>query len=358
MSDDTIVRAITFPVVEPVGRTWKEFRAALQACWRESTSLANWAITELLKQERLRRPDDRKISKAPVLYLYGHAKKNFWGWGAWAGCYQSANCVLRQADKKWRSDRYKVMWTGDASAPTFRYPHPYPVHNQAWSPEFDEGNRPIVRVSLHGETWTLRLRGGPEFARQLAGFRQILAGAKKGELAIFRRGREGHVMLKMVAHFPKPEAKSGHTLLVRTDPEHFWVCEREGRAAWIVNADHVKRWIAAHKDFLQRLSEDTKYEKRWPARMRENMNKARELRCRKHHDRIDTWCHQATAMLVEFCRRQGAAEVIYDDECQEYLPSFPWHNLKTKLGYKLEAAGITLTAAASKEDECVGSQRT
>jgi hypothetical protein len=256
---------------------------------------------------------------------------------------------MRAVEKKWKQVRFDVVWSGRGNVPLFRYPYAYPVHNQAWHAAFLD-QRPVLHVPLAGNRWALRLRGGPEMRRQLAGFRAIVDGARQGELRLFKRQK--NIMAAMVAHLPEPEAREGHTMLIHTDADVFLRLECEGRQWAPINADHVRRWIVAHKRFLQRISEDTKFEKRWPARMRENIDDARERRCLKHHNRLATWIDQVTAMLVGFCVRNGAGQVIYDDDATDYMPSFPWHQLKTKLGYKLEAAGITLLAAVSKEEVC------
>lgn len=354
MNDATVVRAITFPVVEPIEIGWKLLRAKLQDCWRRSTSLANWCMSELVKAERVRRPDDARLWGRPKLDLYNLAfvQRRYWDCAAWAGACSAANCVIRSAQKRWYAARYDVLWTGRESVPRTRYPAPFPIHNQNWKPYFDEGNRPCVELALGGDERTcLRLRGGPEMRRQLIAFRQLVDGAKRCEAAILRKGRDGHIMVKLVGHFEAVPKRDGHFAVLRTDKESFWVVE--SLRPWKpLNADHIRRWIVAHRNYLQRMADDSKHEKRWPAQMRENMNKARELRCEKQHNRLDTWMHQVTAMFVAFCQRQGITEVMYDDECQDFMPSFPWHQLKTKLAYKLDAAGITLQAAADRSVLC------
>lgn len=339
--ENLIVRAVTLPVAEPVGSTWQEFREALRNVWADSTALANWAVTELAKADVIRKPSDKKLKPMPKgVYLYGLAKKRFFGWQAWEGCYASAQCVLRGVEKKYRKARFDLLWRGRASLPTYRYPYPYPVHNQNWIPVYVEGHSSkvaAVQFTLSGKDFCLRLKSGPEFGRQLAMFRQLVEGAKRGEASLYQKN--GHVMVKLVGWFPKPAAKSGHTLLVRTDQEAFWICEREGRREWIVNADHVRRRVEAHRCWLQRIREDMKAERRSggkPTGEREALDK----RCRKQNDFLDSKTHEYSAHLVAFAVRQGAATIIYDDTCREYLESFPWSALRTKLGYKLEAAGI------------------
>lgn len=349
---NSVVRAITFPVASVVGAEWKDFMAALHQCWRKSTDLANWAITQSALIDRPRRDAAGKIEPLPYfdLYTLGMTNRAFWDSSAWQGSKGVAATVIRRAAKIYAKARLRI-WNGEQSLPTFRYPHPYLLRAADWAPLLVNNQSPAIKFNAAGRPWVVRLKGGNEFRRQLAGFRQIMDGVKRCEAAVFRKGREKHVMVKLVAHLPKRESEHVALIIVKTDPQAFLVAECDGRP-WILNGDHVRRWVNAHRVFLQRIGEDTKHEKRWPAKMRRNINEARQLRCQKHHDRIDTWLHQATAMLVNWCTRQRAANVVYDDDCRDFLPSFPWHDLKTKLAYKLEAAGITLTTAAERLVPC------
>lgn len=341
--DNKVIRVAILPVAEPVGASWKELGDALHLAWQDSTSLSNWAAVELVKTDAQRKSTDAKLkAMKPVnLYRLGFTTRGFWGVDAWNHCKSSANCVLRRVEKAYRKARFNIIWRASQVVPWFRYPQPYPVHNAEWKAELIEG-KPHVRFNLKGERWLIRLKSGAEFGRQLAIFRQIVNGAKQCELTIYRQGSQKHTMVKLACWVPKPEVKTGHTMLVRTDPNAFWVVEMEGRQPWILNADHVRRWQMAHKTYLQRISEDTKREKRWPRKVMDNINKARDLRCEKNNNRLDSWAHEATAMLAAYATRNGVGEVIYDDSNKDYLPSFPWHTLKTKLKYKLEAAGLAL----------------
>lgn len=354
--NDTIVRAVTFPLATPLGLSneraaeyWLRVNAALASAWALSTSLANWSVIELAKGDVVRGPNDVKIPKMPRVYLYGlwakHNQRH-----AWHGATQSANCVMRAVEKKYRATRLQTIWLRRQVLPTYRYPYPFPVHNRSWQPTYGEHGEYLLRVAFPGagEPETLRLRTGHEFRRQMAGFRDLESGAaKRGEAAIYKSGK--HTMAKLVGHFQRQElADREHTMIVRTDPDAFLVAELDGRAPWILNADHVRRWQAEHSRYLQRINEDTKYEKRWPLAVRENINHARDKRCRKQRDRLDSFIHQASAAVVEYARRNRVAEVIFDDQAS-FIESFPWHSFRTKLAYKLHALGIQLTTREATE---------
>ena len=371
-----VLRAVTFPVVGPEGSTWPELREALARAWVASTSLANWALTELYRNDVVRLPGQEKMPTMPTVYLYGLAGKRYAGWGDWAGCYASAQSLLHVTERKYREVRYAVVWTHSATLPTQRYPVPFPVHNQNWTASFDAGNRPLVVVALPGGRFTLRLKSGADMGRQLAALRQIVSGeATQGELALYRvrTGPAGHgngvsesgdggpravyrVMCKMVAWLPrKPPGERTHTLLLRTDPYALWVAELEGRQPWILNADVCRKWVAEHLTYLQRIAEDTKFEKRWPAEKRAAINAAREVRCQKNHNRVTSYIQLASKLLAEYAARNKVATVIYDDERREYLPKFSWHRLKELLRYKLDERGIKLIAK-DEPDEPTGEE--
>lgn len=368
MSKDTICRAVTFPFT-PHSCDWPAFDELIRDCWHESTSLANWAVLELVKHDVTRtacmeklpayppcsckhcsRPARKGKNKGQVrkqgINLYGHFQ-NYEGRAAWAGAAAAAGCVLRAVERKYQQERFGVLWRRDQSLCTYRYPYPFPVHNQNWSARYGKDRAPLVELSLPGGAVTLRLRGGSEMRRQLAGFAAIVNGARVGEAAVYRRG--DRTMLKLVCHLPrKPAGELTGTLCVRTDPNAFWVSEQDGRQPWIVNADHVRRWIASHTAYRQRMSEDLKFEKRWPAEVRRHMLQSLDDRCRKQNDRLTTWCHEASKMLAEFARRQKVAEVIYDDANKDYLPMFPWFKLREMVRNKLDERGIILLAASGE----------
>lgn len=371
-----LLRAVTFPVASPVGATWDELRAALDASWANSTGLANWAVTELAKRDVVRGPGDGKLPAMRPVYLYPEARRRFPAMDC-----QSVVAVLHAVEGKYRKARLDVVWRSAAVLPRHRYPVPYPVHNQGWSARYatpeDPGvpdRSPLVRVRLQGKPFLLRLRGGHHYRRQLAAFAQIAGGqAVRGELALYRQrcsdgahrnGTEGRtpgggrhvsyrVMAKLVAWLPrdgrgplKPLAGQGE---LRTGGGAFLTAVVDGREPWVLHADHVRRRVAAHRKFLDAISDDTKYEKRWPKRQRLQMNECRELRCEKQHSRLKSWNQQAARMAAEFLWRQGVAEVLYQDRDKSFAAEYPWHQLKGELARVCDEVGLLFTVVASGE---------
>jgi hypothetical protein len=362
-----ILRAITFPVASPVGLDWSAFRLLLATCWQQSTGLANWATTELAKADVIRDGSSVRMPAMPRLYLYPAARARFP-----AMTPSSVVSLLHAVEGRYRKARLEVIWRAAASLPRYRYPVPYPVNAQNWSVRWlSETERvPIMELRLGDQRIALRLQGGHGLRRQLAGFAHLVDGTGIGcEAALYRQrasssdhrigiddrgpgGREKihyRVMVKLVAWLPRvtPDQATA-TLDVRTSKDAFLVAEIDGRDPWTLNADHVLRWITAHRRRLDRLSEDTKREKRWPQSARANIADYRERFVAAHHRRLDTWTHQASAMLVAYAQRQKVARLRYDDS-ERITSEFPWHQLAEKIRYKCDGAGITFAEVASGE---------
>lgn len=371
------LRAITFPVAGPVDASWEELRAALSTAWAQSTGLSNWATTELAKADVTRKPGDAKMPAVPKVYLYPEARRQYPEMPP-----QSVTAVLHAVEAKYREKRYEIVWTHAASLPSYRYPVPFPVHNQGWKGEWQETTGtdgqtcrvPTVSFRIGDKRWTVRLRGGPHFHRQKQAFEQIVSGeAVQGELAVYRQRANGNdnrigmkdrepggranvsyrIMVKLVAWMPRGEQRTGlrGKLLLRRSSAHYWIAEVVGREPWILNADHVRRWCAQHRKYVRRMAEDLKQEKRWPAKMRAQMQDALDRKTTKYKRRMQSWCHQASAALAQFARRQGVERVVYDDADRGYLESFQWYMQDAMLANSLDEFGIVLEAApASAED--------
>ena len=341
---ETRCRAVTFPFT-PHSTDWKELDPLLHKCWAMSTRLANWSMCQLALADQLTLDHDaEKLGPMPNLYLYGLFNRVYPEREAWQGAKIQACSIFQAVMKKYAKARID-LWRGTCSLPSYRYPFPFPVHNQAWQAFYGPDNIPLVKVRLPGSSVILRLRGGPEMHRQLARFKDIVNGCKRAELAIYRSGKKP--MIKLVAHFPIcPDPGACNVMNLHTVSDALWVAEVPGMTPRIWNQDHIRTlvyFIERHKKWRQRISEDLKAEKRVPRRMRKHMDHAIEDRCRKQNNRLKTFCHEMTAQLVQLAVRQKVATVIYDDENKDYYGAqFPWADLKTKLSYKLDQAGIKL----------------
>lgn len=365
-----VQRPVTIPIAGPVDGEWPELRATLKNCWAAATAIANWAVTEMARNDTPRTMGQERLSTATKLYLYPGARL------VSPECDpQSVTAVLHAVESRYRKSRLAVMWFRNQALPLYRYPVPYPVHNQSWSTATDDQGRPCISVRLGGRRWLLRLQAGHEFRRQLASWRLIHEGeVLHGELSLLCRessaNRHGNglemrepgggprqpmvVLAKMMAWLPRKAAGPAQGVLyVRTSSPEFLVYHvgERGEPKYL-HAEHVRRWEAQHRRHLRGIADDTKHEKRVPKQMKIDMLARQDAWVRKYRDRIDTFIHQTTAMLAGFARRQGVATVDLDVTNKAFCERFPWYKFKETLKYKLEEIGISLEIRdRSSEDE-------
>lgn len=365
--DRYVLRAVTIPVVRPLGEGigWQELRVALAEAWSLSTSATNWITSQLWARDEHRMPGQEKLGKQPTTYLYPETRQRF-------PALPSQTCAAMENSAKGRygNKRYEAVWTCSASIPSARYPQPYVTPNQSWraamAPAGKDGGDlvPCVSVTLPGGRFLLQLRGGKEFARQLADVRQIISGsAVQGELAILRRradksrngvsGRDSggqkafhRVMVKMVAWFPrKPRSERSGTLFVRFDPECFAIAlDEQDEKLRVWNADHVRRWIAEHRRRLDRWSDDQKAEQRPVA----SFQSRRESAVEKFRRRIKSFIQETSAQIVGVARRRRLAEIKVDDTCRSYFGEgrFDYSGFRVALANACNADNITVTFAS------------
>lgn len=358
-----ILRTITFPVIKPLDGDWARANEALNYSWARSTALANWATTHLYTNDTVRLPSQEKCPKQPALYIYGAASANFGGWGEWAGAYGAASALLRGVELKYRAARYEVLWLRKRSLSSFKYPYPFPVRAEDYQMEFVD-ERPVIRFNLlGGYKAEFVLKGGPQMYRQLEAFKDVVSGAaEKCEAAVYRRSASsgdhrsggevtGHGpptkktrnMVKIVMWLPRKHGlRNGvKTYKLSSVSDAFLVADD----GWRFNSDFIRTSIANHAIFLQRISEDTKHEKRWPKRKLANINAFRAARCLRQNNRLKTFCQQVAAMIAGRASRRGYDVVELDTSNREYIPEgFPWSDFKIALASALAGKGITLIA--------------
>lgn len=362
------LRSVVIPVASPVSCDWETFKAALATCWDQSTGLANWAVTELAKADVTRMPGDSCLPSMPPVYLYPRARALFPLLPS-----KTLNAVLNNVQKRYCKSRLGVIWRSDTSLQRYRYPVPYPVPSQAWKARYGDGNVPLIEMRLGNEPFTLRLRGGYPNRRQLQTFAKIVSGqAVKSELAIYRQraslgdhrsvieAREPgggarvcySVLAKLTCWVPRTVSHTERegALEVRTASDSFLIANASGHQPWILNADHVRRWVASYRKRLHRLSEDTKYEKRWPKRARRQMADFRAALVERQRRRVDTFCHQAAAMLAGYAERIRVARMEYDDTDRSFVDEFPWYRFQQLLEAKLAARGIEFLLVRTSGD--------
>jgi hypothetical protein len=237
-----------------------------------------------------------------------------------------------------------VHWRCSGALPTYRYPQPFPVHNQSWSGSIFE-DRPQVSVRIADRRFVLRLKGGSRFRRQLDAYRAIVSGeAARGELALYRAGDGKQLLCKMVVWLPRGKAPTAEgTLYVRTAPSALLIAvSAKDEALWRYNADHVKQWTAEHRRLLQCWAEDSKFECRSVARFQGR----REAATRKYHNRMRSLADEVAHSLAAYARRRHFAAVEYNDSERSFCPDFPWRSMSERLKSKLDEFGIEFIARA------------
>lgn len=365
-NDLYVLRAITFPVVGPVGEDWKTLREALNQAWADCTRLSNWTVSELAKNDIVRMPDMEKLPPFKGPYLYPQARLI---------CpllaSQSVAALENSVKAKYSKERYERIWLGARSLPSFRYPVPVPIPSQGVGVKYAD-SRPVASLRIGDRRFDLLLRSGHEFKRQLAGFAELVSGAAECcEASVYsqsvtrsdhRNGVEvkgpsggravmNRVMVKLVGWFPRSKTlASSKTLTVSTVKDSLWVCVIEGADPWIYNADHVRRWQYAHRRRLNRLSDDQKFERRRTSVERVPINETRALSANKYDDRISTFCHTASKELVGFALRHRATHIEYNDAVKTYLPEFQWFKLAALVEQKCRASGIAFASAKVVEE--------
>lgn len=378
-----VTRSVTMPVYQPLGWqdgrtgavtpiTWQEFRQSLRPVLLQSTCLANWAVQELFRRDAVRTPSMPQPPPMPEVNLY-QLFQNYPDRDFWAGATQSANCIFKAVERAYAKQRREIFYHRDHSRLTYGYPYPFPVHCDAWQPLIVEDSY-RVSLSYPGQRVLLECKSDPQFWRQLQSFRHLLENPDlRGECKL-DMNRHGQVLLRLSGYFVRKEkTERKRVMVVTTDPNAFWVVEVDGRREpWILNADHVRGrlWqlrcaevraiIANHTSFRQRMSEDLKYEKRWPKRRRRQMLHRLQERCAKNNDRVKAFNHEASSILIAFAERQEVGKILYCDDNHDFfrdatgneLP-YSWHDLREKVVSKGQMSRIEVqhvTSNASDEE--------
>lgn len=287
-----------------------------------------------------------------------------YGGDGWEGAKVAAATLLRWVENHYRKDRGKVIWRRERRTREYLYPVPFPVHQQAWEVWFENG-KPVIAVQLPQGRVSLRLRNGPEFAPMVAVLKKIEAGElAKCELKICRersyaahraQGSErgaggGHrnsyrVMVRISYRYEAPANRDGIMATCHTGHDPFLRVVIPGRQEWLLHAPWVQHWIAEHRRFLDSFADDLKFEKRWPARKRKNLNRYCERRCDKHARRMRSFLQQTAAQVVGFAQRKGASALEFIDTDRSFAEEFPWFLLANRLSQKCEEAGLKFVAA-------------
>lgn len=357
-----ILRAVTFSVAGPVGRTWAELRPVLKTCFTASTTVANAVVLELAKTDCARTAGMAKLPAHPRPYLYPLVRQV-----APEMDSTTASALLRAVERKYMAIRHQVVWLRKAALPLYRYPTPYPVHNRTWRAEVGAGGEALVSLRLGGERWTLRLSGGPAFRHHRRAHQKLVDGvAVAGELALYEVPSGGgdhrpqgtattRLMCKMVLWLPRdvvPRERSG-TMHVRARPDLFLTVETAGSGyLWTINGDWMRQAIVGHSHALQKLREDVKAEKRLTRSRGEALRVRLQRISHRQGSRVTAFCHETTASIAARAARSNVATVTLHKSEGTFMPSFPWYCWTEMLRTKLDERGILLIDTDAS-GECV-----
>jgi hypothetical protein len=364
-----ILRAITLPIVGPCNATWPEFREALEAGWADCTAASNWLLTEMYARD-VRRDGQVKLPPMPKVYLYPEARAKFPRLPS-----QTIASLEHAIAGKYRAKRYAILWTCAESLPNYRYPAPMIVPSQGWKASYEHGQRPVIAARIGERRFTLRLRGGKEFYRQLIAFKQIVCGeAVAGELAIYRQrsnagdhrngvsDRNGggirqpyRIMAKLVAWLPRAaEREQTGTLFLSNDAESLlFAVNAKANRVWSLHFDHVKRWIAEHAKHMQHWSDDSKME---VGRGKRSFASRREAAGLKYRNRMQSAVKEAASQVVKYAARCKFAKIVWAPPPDCEPRKFQWAMLLERIATKCNELGILFEIGAggktpAKEDE-------
>lgn len=359
-SDFYFVRATSIAIA-PEDGDWDALRGELRLAFGVARSLANWAYSTLMAIEPPRDPSGDKMPKKTPVYLYGMAKEKFPYWGMLPASL--GNAVLKQVESDYSADRFD-LWRGKRSSRSYTYPQPIPVPCQCWElVKIDSGFGARMNLGGGQVVLLLRLRDHQKKIVEMVCDNPLLrAGIKivekrsHGRDTNDRENSGGQVFrsalrLEMSYYTPRLDREPGETVLrVQTGKNGLLTAIRDDNEIWSYRADHAKRLIAKHASHLERLarlSDDRKAERRKPHCDKRSYESMVDSVCEKDRNRMTSLCHEVSASLVAFARRQRTAVILYDDKDKSFCSSFPWAKMSAMIQQKASAARIKFEVVSS-----------
>lgn len=264
---------------------------------------------------------------------------------------QSLGSLLVKVRSKYLEKRFERRVLGRTTLPE-QTRVPLPIPSKDAKVTVSDQHQPFVRVRIHGERFTLRLRNTPNrphhnFYRQVAALERVLAGeGSYGEVVLDRR-RDGTIACRVLVYLPMEKIeRTDRKIIVRTCKDRLWSVQIDEREeAFVLNNDQIRKRISRHLIRLHRLSQDQKFERRLPEGERTGINGYRETICNKQNHWLNDVCHKASAMLAGLVILVGAGTVEYDDTETGFAESFPLFRLRSLCQQKVEAKGGTFVHA-------------
>lgn len=348
-----VVRAVSFPVIGPLDAKQKDaFYTALRTGCRLVSRLSNFLMTEYKTRDRACVSSDGKLPKWEIPYLYKEAR-------AFMPELESQAVISVDSNVKATYSKCRFHVTiGKQSLPTMRDPQPYPVRSASWTARWLTPTEkvPVLSVPVCGVRFDLRLKSGPHFRPQHHDFGELVEGRALGGQLILTlhqktKTKNSRVMAKLVMYIRRNEHSGiikDKTMVVRSDAKSFLIGAPGTNQIWRFNANHVIRWQAEHDWRLGRLREDCKLERR--TRKIPDPGQFRERIVAKHHKRMHTFLHQASAVVIDRALRMKCSRIAIDTSEHGYIESFPWFQLRVLVAQKAAANGLEFEDYSAPDD--------
>jgi len=361
-----VMRAVSIPLQDVADAEWRDFARAIHGCWKETTRLSNFLVTRTFAIDMIESPEvDGRLQAMPHIYLYPETAAIA---PSLSGSTRSTIC--QHVDRCYRAERFAVRASCSQSLRSYRYPQPLPIRDGAWALQWIESKRrlptPLIQARFADTRWSMHLRNDAGSARAITMLRlpnviptaiAIEArkkGSHKGLPTLNIRDNGGgnvphYVSVRIACWVPREHTAATGTLFVRTDESSLLIAVNiKDERLWNYHADHLVRWTNARDRRKQRLSDDRKYEQRQPIASFQSRSDAEVKRYRR---KMASACHEIAAQLVSYARRRRFATIEYNDDCQDFIPHFPWYELRSNIVNKCEQQGITFSTGGARKPE-------
>ena len=343
---------------------WKALRPALRASWRTAAQLYNWALVEFARTDGAAPVPNRKGTgqvpgpwdrKAAVKTVRALCKTRFPEVDQQIDS-QAKYALLAKAEGDYFRTRFERQILCKSTLPEAKHgrlPVPVPIDSVRGVNVL----RGQVHVALRiaGKRFTLSLRAGPGFWRQVKQIKQALDGdGRIGELKLLERGSA--VLVGFSLLLPRESCARTETVVrVKTCKDRMlsvWVGDRE--EPWNLNEDQIRGVIAAHRERLRRITDDLKMERRRPHEHSQAFDAARERISQKYRARLSDHAHKAASLLEGLVRRVQAGRVEWDDGEPPLGGDYPLFKLRTLAMEKISRLGVEFiwVNASGKNGTC------
>lgn len=383
---DWTIRCVTVPMasvvaeydppdwgVERCRAGWRAFRKAVRDGQRDTARLANRLLFELARRDALPLEPGEKGPKLPKLTedpaglkreLYHLGRAEYPDLDS-----QAVSGIGLTVLARYKAARFAVRVLASETLPTFRelpVPVPQAAQRGFW---VSDQKQPFLAFRLGGSRFTIRLRNGHSPAGDYRRAGRTLERIARGEGSIGEysflevpvggsardRGNGGRgptqIKCRISAWLPVDRAAADpRALVLKTGTDALLTALIEDRPLWSLHEDHARARIAAYRDRLKRLSDDTKFERRRPKPNREQINHKRDVIGRNHRNWLRDFQHKAAAMAVGLALRNRCDTIRYDDSDHSWFQAFPWFTLRTLIAEKCGQKGLTFVHAGTPDE--------